>query len=90
MSFIQHDVAGGRRIPQPREMAGPGPARVTGRGLWRLGGLVGALAYSLVCWTLLFHGGRAVVAWIKPERTMAFAAEPTSKSPPQGQDSRTR
>lgn len=57
--------------------------RATARGAWRLGGLLGALAYSLVCWTLLYHGGRAVIAWTKPEsRNVAAAAELPANGPP--------
>ena len=76
MAFIQHGAAERVRIrlegefcpPEVTEVSSPHQRRerVTRRGAWRVGGLLGALAYSLVCWVLLFHGVRAVIAWTKP------------------------
>jgi hypothetical protein len=88
MTFIQHGAARGARIPPSREfrarrgqaeLAGrvPGEARITREGAWRFGGLVGAIAYSLMCWTLLYHGGRAMMAWSSSAGREAVAAEPS-------------
>lgn len=96
MTFIQHGAARGARIPPSREfrahrgqaeLAGrvPGEARINRAGAWRFGGLVGAIAYSLMCWTLLYHGGRAVMAWSNSAGREAVAAEP-SRAPPQDAD----
>jgi len=82
MSFIQPGALQRSRIPRTGESDAPQGRRVTAAGAWKLGGLVGAIAYSLVCWTLLYHGGRAVIAWTKPEhRLAASAAEPATNPP---------
>ncbi len=83
MAFIQHGAAGRRRFRLTREKitAGTPVARQIRlrreravssreRGAWRVGGLVGALVYSVVCWMAVYHGARTVIAWTKPTPTI--------------------
>ena len=46
----------------------------TRNGAWRVGGLLGALLFSVVCWTLIYHGVTSVIAWTRPEPRLASAA----------------
>ncbi len=50
---------------------------VTRAGAWLVGGLIGALVYSAVCWTLIYHGAQAAIAWMTPEPRIEAAAAPS-------------
>ncbi|MDX2233262.1 MAG: hypothetical protein NW200_02075 [Hyphomonadaceae bacterium] len=85
--FIQHGGQARLMIPQRREsspVSSQGPRVATRAGAWRVGGLLGALVYSVVCWTLVYHGAKSVIAWMGPEpRIEASAAEaPPPFTPP--------
>ena len=87
MAFIQHGAVGGGQGRQRGEGSARGtcapdatratrePGPVTKRGVWRVGGLIGAVVYSAVCWTIVYHGARAVIAWNKPAPRIEASAE---------------
>lgn len=89
MAFIQHGALGRGEIRLRREIVATEALeartvraereRAHGsrhRGAWRVGGLVGALIYSVVCWTLVYHGARTVIAWTTPEPQIEASAAP--------------
>lgn len=56
------------------------PRRISGRGLWRAGGVVGAVLYSIVMWGALIYGTPRVVAWLGERTAMASQAPTTEPS----------
>jgi hypothetical protein len=60
-------VAAGARSGTQIRARGESSPRITRRGAWKVGGLVGAVVYSAVCWMLVYHGTKTVIAWMKPE-----------------------
>ena len=64
-------------------MASPRARRAfaTRTGAWRVGGLLGALLFSVACWTLIYHGVASVIAWTKPQPVLASAAVPAGPHP---------
>lgn len=90
MAFIQHSAGPRSRIPLNGETGPTGIGSVTAsrriatrRGLWRVGGLLGGLAFSLACWVLIYHGVTGVIAWTKPTAGIASAAQTAPSAPPQ-------
>lgn len=74
-SRLEDDVAFGgrlRRDPNKRRLR---------RGVWRLGGAVVAVGYSLMVWGALFQGVPRVVAWLGQRQ--ASAEQPVAPANPE-------
>jgi hypothetical protein len=50
------------------------------RGVWRMGGAVLALVYSLAVWAALFQGVPRVVAWLGERQAQAGQVAPKGSS----------
>ena len=54
--------------------------QVTSRGAWRLGGLIGAVVYSLMVWGVFFQATPRLIAWLG-QRQAAAASHETGANP---------
>lgn len=73
------DVRSALRRKRSRRATDDTTGKITSRGLWRAGGMIGALVYCVAVWGALFEGVPRVVAWLG-ERT-AMASQPAQPEP---------
>lgn len=76
------EARSGLRRKRSRGAIGGTTGKITRRGLWRAGGLLGALLYCAVVWGALFEGAPRVVAWLGERTAMASQPKAAKPAPP--------